>query len=276
MFVIFGASTDIGQRLGAKLRATNLPVRSISRSAPGGIAADLNTGEGLKAALDGAEVVISCAHARHTDRLIATLPASVRRLILMGSAWRYSRIPNPRADEVRAGEERFIASQANGIMLHSAMIYGGHHENNIQRLLRLIRKTPIVPAPGGGRHMVQPIYVDDVVSCLFSATQRDWQGANVLPIAGPKLKWREMVLQCATAIDRRRLVLPIPSTPLVAALKNLHHLGLSPIHPDVIRRFSEDVDIPLGAITDQLGVSPRDFTSGIALAVADWRRAGII
>jgi NADH dehydrogenase len=276
MFVIFGASTDIGQRLGAKLRAENLPVRSISRSAPGSIAADLNTGDGLKTALDGAEVVISCAHARHTDRLIAALPASVRRLVLMGSAWRYSHIPNLRADEVRAGEARFIASQANGVMLHSAMIYGGHQENNIQRLLRLIRKTPVIPAPGGGKHTVQPIYIDDVVNCLFSAAQRDWHGANVLPIAGPKLKWREMVLQCAAAIDRRRLVLPIPSTPLIAALRSLHRLRLSPVHPDVIRRFSEDVDIPLGAMTEQLSVLPRDFTSGIALAVSDWRRAGII
>ena len=83
MFVIFGASTDIGQRLGTKLRTKNQPVRSISRSAPGCVAADLATGEGLKAALDGAEVVISCAHARHTERLIAALPPA----FTVSSSW---------------------------------------------------------------------------------------------------------------------------------------------------------------------------------------------
>lgn len=276
MFVIFGASTDIGQRLGAKLRTKNQPVRSISRSAPGCVAADLATGEGLKAALDGAEVVISCAHARHTERLIAALPPSVHRLVLMGSAWRYSRIPNPRADDVRTGEKQFLASRADGVMLHSAMIYGGYQENNIQRLLRLIRRVPVIPAPGGGRHKVQPIYIDDVVSCLFSAAHRDWRGANVLPIAGPWLTWREMVMRCAAAIDRPAFVLPVPTLPLLASLDGLHRLGLSPVHPDVIRRFGEDVDIPLGPMAEQLGVSPRDFAKGIVLAIADWRQAGII
>jgi len=276
MFVIFGGSTDIGQRLGAKLRAGELPVRSISRSAPECVAADLATGDGLKAALDGAEVVISCAHARYTAPLIAALPASVRRVVLMGSAWRYSRIPNPRADEVRAGEERFLASGVDGVMLHSAMIYGGHQENNIQRLIRLIRKVPVIPAPGGGRHRVQPIYIDDVVSCLFSAANRDWRGANIVAIAGPGLTWREMVTRCAASIGRRSLVLPIPAMPAVAALGYLHRLGISPVNADVIRRFGEDVNIPLATMTEQLGISPRDFASGIALAVAEWRRAGII
>ncbi len=276
MFVIFGASTDIGQRLGARLRSTGLSVRLISRSAPECVVADLATGEGLKAALDGAEVVISCAHARYAGKLIAALPPSVRRLVLVGSAWRYSRVPNPRADEVRAAEEKFLASDVNGIMLHSTMIYGGHHENNVQRLLRLIQKTPIIPAPGGGRHKVQPIYVDDVVNCLFAATQRDWRGANVLPIGGPKLTWREMVARCGAAIGRHSLVLPVPAATMIALLDLLRNVGISPLDPDVIRRFAEDADIPLGAMSEQLGVSPRDFDSGIALAVTEWQQAGII
>jgi uncharacterized protein YbjT (DUF2867 family) len=122
--VIFGASTDIGQRLGARLRTANVIIRSISRSAPGCVAADLTTGEGVDRALEGAKVVISCAHARYTAKLIAALPSGVGHLVLMGSAWRYSRVPNPRADEVRRAEELFLASGLNGVMLHSAMIYG--------------------------------------------------------------------------------------------------------------------------------------------------------
>jgi uncharacterized protein YbjT (DUF2867 family) len=276
MFVIFGASTDIGQRLTLRIKSTSQPARAISRSFPGCVAADLATGEGLRTALHGAKVVISCAHARYTGPLIAALPPSVQRLVLMGSAWRYSRIPNPRADEVRAAEKLFLASGFNGVMLHSAMIYGGQQENNIQRLITLIRRVPLIPAPGGGRHQVQPIYVEDVVSCLFASAQRNWRGANMLPIAGPALTWREMVLRCAAAIDRRPVLLSIPTSPIIAALSVFQRLGISPINPDVIRRFGENVDIPLPPISEQLGVLPRDFGSGVALAVAEWRRSGII
>ena len=276
MFVIFGASTDIGQRLGDVLKDTNQTVRPISRSLTGHVTADLTTGEGLDAALHGAKVVISCAHARYTGKLLSALPPTVKRLVLMGSAWRYSRIPNPRADEVRAAEKLFLSSGLNGVMIHSTMIYGGSQENNIQRLIRLLQKFSVMPVPGGGQHQVQPIYVDDVVGCLLSATQRDWQGSNVLPIAGPGLTWREMAKHCAAAINRRCFVLPVPTAPAILALDGLRRLGASSVHPDVIRRFSEGVDISLDAISQQLGVVPRDFASGVALAVTEWRRAGII
>jgi uncharacterized protein YbjT (DUF2867 family) len=276
MFVIFGASTDIGQRLGEMLKTTSQPVRTISRSVPGYVAADLTTGEGLDSALRGAEVVISCAHARHTGKLLTALPPTVKRLVLMGSAWRYSRIPNPRADEVRAAEKLLLTSGLNGVMLHSTMIYGGRQENNIQRLIRLLQKLPVIPVPGGGQHQVQPIYVDDVVGCLFSAAHHEWQGANVLPIAGPGLNWREMAQHCAAAVNRRCSILPVPTAPAILALDCLRRLGVPTVHPDVIRRFNEGVDIPLDAMSQQLGVVPRDFASGVALAAAEWRRAGII
>ena len=276
MFVIFGASTDIGQRLGEMLKTTNQTVRPISRSLPDHVQADLTTGEGLDAALRGAEVVISCAHGRYTDNLLAALPPTVKRLVLMGSAWRYSRIPNPRADEVRAAEKLFLRSGLNGVMLHSTMIYGGRQENNIQRLIRLLQKLPVIPVPGGGKHQVQPIYVDDVVRCLFSAAHHEWQGPNVVPVAGPGLSWREMAQHCAAAINRRCSVLSVPTAPAILALDCLRRLGVSPVHPDVIRRFSEGVDIPLDAMSQQLGLVPRDFASGVALAVAEWRRTGII
>ena len=98
----------------------------------------------------------------------------------------------------------------------------------------------------------------------------------MVPIAGPRLTWHEMTTLCATAIGRHPVLLPVPIMPLLFALRALKGLRISPINPDVIRRFSEDVDIPLGAMIKQLGVSPRDFGSGIALAVAEWRQPGIV
>jgi uncharacterized protein YbjT (DUF2867 family) len=276
LFVIFGASTDIGRRLGDRLTAANHAVRSVSRSSPGSVAADLATGVGMDKALDGAKIVISCAHARFTGSLVAALPSGVQRLILMGSAWRYSHIPNPRADQVRAAEGLFLASGHNGVMLHSTMIYGGRQENNVQRLIKFLQNVPVIPTPGGGRHQVQPIYIDDVVSCLYSAALRDWQGAHVLPIAGPGLTWREMAEHCASAVGRRRVVFPVPATPVIVALECLHRMGVSPIHPDVVRRFTENVDIPVVKMVEQLGLVPCDFASGIKLAVAEWCRLGII
>jgi nucleoside-diphosphate-sugar epimerase len=276
VLVVFGASSDIGRRLTARLAAAGDPVRGVSRRLPGTVHADLDTGEGVAAALDGATTVVSCAHARFTAQLLAALPARVDRLVLMGSAWRYSRVPNPRADAVRRGEAAFLASRRDGVMLHATMIYGGAQENNIQRLLAQLRRLPVVPAPGGGRQTVQPIYIDDVVACLFAAARRDWRGGHVIPIAGPPLTWRRMVEICAAAIGRHPPILPVPAAPLIGALALANRFGIGILDANVIRRFREDVDIPLAEMTAALGVTPRDFESGLRLAVENWTKAKII
>lgn len=253
-----------------------MAIRRVGRALDGAAPADLATGEGVAAALDGATTVVSCAHARFTESLLAALPPGVDRLVLMGSAWRYSRVPNPRADEVRRGEAAFLASRRNGVMLHATMIYGGAQENNIQRLIALLARLPVLPAPGGGRQTVQPIHVDDVVACLHAAVRRDWHGPQVLAIAGPKLTWRRMVALCAAAIGRHPPVVPVPAAPLVGALALANRLGLRKLDANVIRRFREDVDVDLAGMIAALGVTPRTFEAGIRQAVDGWRQTGVI
>jgi len=53
-------------------------------------------------------------------------------------------------------------------MLHAAMIYGGNQEN-ISKAAGGQSDASCMPAPGGGRQIVQPIYIDDIVDCLFVA-----------------------------------------------------------------------------------------------------------
>jgi nucleoside-diphosphate-sugar epimerase len=267
VIVIFGASTDIGVRLAQRLLEAGLQVRPISRQK-----ADLETGDGLAEAIADSTVVVSCAHARHTQALLNAVPKTVEQIICTGSAWRYSAVKNSKADEVRQAEKQFLSSGRNGVMLHPTMIYGGNQERNIQRLLALIRKMPLIPAPGGGRQIVQPIYVDDVVASLFSAIKTAWDGPNILPIAGPPLQWREMVAICADAIGCKRNIVTVPLSPILVALSALNRMGINVIDSNVVRRFREDVKIPLGPMRDRLSVEPRDFRTGIALAVQGWQR----
>ena len=138
MIVIFGASTDIGRRLASRLTDANLDFRRVSRSAGGDMQADLSTGAGVQAAMQGVDTVVSLAHSKFTGRILDAMPVTVSKVVLTGSAWRYSEVPNIRADQVRNAEALFLNRKCNGVMLHPTMIYGGEQENNIKRLLRAI------------------------------------------------------------------------------------------------------------------------------------------
>src|SRR5262249_39793996 len=212
-----------------------------------------------------AEVVISCAHARHTSQLLGNLGRRVRQVVLVGSAWRYSLLKNVKADEVRAGEAAFLESGYCGVMLHPTMIYGGTQEKNIQQLLKVIRRWPVIPLPGGGRHLVQPIYVDDVAKCVVAAAQKQWTYSAVMSIAGPEpMCWRKMVEVVMNETAYRRVLIPIPLSPIIQFLTLLARLGIStPVDPDILRRFREDVNFSVEKMQNELGVKSRTFETGL-------------
>lgn len=279
MIAIFGASSDIGKRVTQQLLDEGREVRLISRHPHGldpraeQMVGDLSGGSDVRPALEGAEIVVSCAHARHTAVLLAVLPAKAPTLVLTGSAWRYSTIPDPRGQAIRDAEAIFLASGRNGVMLHPTMIYGGTQERNIQRLLALIQQWPLLPAPGGGRHLVQPIHIEDAAACLLAAIRRNWAGPQVIAVAGPTaMAWRDMAGACMKAIGVRRLIVPVPLAPAIGAVRLLRSAGIRlPVDANVLRRFREDIDVPLASMREQLGVLPRRFEVGLQQALQGWR-----
>lgn len=274
MIVVFGASTDIGQRLVEKLRSKGFTCRAVSRTIKDAIRADLRTGDGVADAIFGASVVVSCAHAEHTGAILRACPCDVP-MVLVGSAWRYSRVPNTRANLVREAEAQFLDSKHRGIMLHPSMIYGGNQENNIRRLLQVMKKIPFIPAPGGGRQIVCPIYVDNLVDCLYLAVKRKWDNKYIVGVAGPPLTWRRMVEICLHSIDLWRPIICVPVGPTVWSLELFEKLGIKVVDPDVIRRFGDNVDISISRMREILPVNPCSFEEGIALAIEKWRQQGL-
>ncbi|QWG25084.1 hypothetical protein KMZ93_09505 [Bradyrhizobium sediminis] len=257
-----------------KLRAAGIPFKRVSRR--DGTIANLSSGAGVRDALLDADVVVSCAHARYTQSILRNLPSRPTILVLMGSAWRWSAISNKRADEVRQAEVDFMACHHNGVMLHATMIYGGDQENNIQRLLQTIQRFPALPVPGGGRQIVQPVYIDDVVDCLFAAATTKWKGRHVVGVAGKPLSWRMMAKICAKSIDRRCAIVSVPASLLLVAIRLLNKIRTTQIDTGIVQRFSENVDIPLVAMMKMFAVQPREFEAGIRLALENWRRDGVV
>lgn len=269
MIVLFGASSDIGQRLHGRLESAGLEVRKVSRSLPDGFKADLATLEGVDEAVRGADKVVSCAHARYTEVILkACAPGTP--VVLTGSTWRFSKVPNPAADRVRAAERMFLASNNPGVMLHPTMIYGGYQERNIQRLLSVLKRFPIIPIPGGGRQVVRPIYIDDLVECIFRAVQKVWDAPSAFAVAGPPLTWRDMAAACAEARGLKRSFVTVPITPAIRLLEILRRAGTKTPSPDILRRFSESPDFSTQEMTSLLGVVPRPFETGIRQAIRGW------
>lgn len=271
---VAGASGRSGAALCRALLARGVPfvpvVRSAARWAATGLPgsprlADLADPAALAAALGDARRVASCAHARHALAILAAAPGA-HRFAFLGSTRKFTRWPDDHGSGVLAGEAAFLASGRPGAMLHPTMIYGAEGEDNVQRLARLLRRLPLVPLPGGGRNLVQPIHQGDVTRCLLAALDRGWDGPESLVIAGPDaLPYRNFVGAVASAagLPRPRVV-PVPLLPLrlLAPLTALP--GLPRIRGAELRRVTEDKAFDIAMMRERLGVEPIPLEEGLA------------
>lgn len=245
-------------------------VRSAERWAATGLpgpprVADLE-GDGLQAALAGASAIVSCAHARHTAAILAAAPADAR-LVCLGSTRKFTHWPDAHGNGVLAGERALLASGRRAVMLHPTMIYGAAGEDNVQRLAALLGRLPLVPLPGGGRALVQPIHQADVTRSLRAALEMALDGPEAIVIAGPEpLPYAGFVRAVAQAagLSRPRIV-PVPAAALLA-LAPLTRLPLLPrIRGAEIRRLLEDKAFSVAPMRVRLGVLPLPLSDGLAL-----------
>ena len=271
---VIGASGRSGAALCRALLARGTPfvpvVRNPARWAAAGLpgtprVATLD-GAGLWDALAGAAQVVSCAHARHIPAVLAAAPADTR-FVFLGSTRKFTQWPDAHGDGVLAGERALRASGRPGILLHPTMIYGAEGEDNVRRLAALLRRLPVVPLPGGGRALVQPVHQSDLTGAILAALGTEAAGPESLVVAGPDaLPYAGFVRAVAHAagLPPPRIV-PIPPT-LLRALAPLTVLpGLPRIRGAEIRRLGEDKAFDIAPARARLGFDPMPLSRGLAL-----------
>lgn len=289
---VLAASGRIGARLVRALAARGLGVRAVGRDPkrmaeacqslqstgldPAKIdrrVADLEDPAALAPALAGAEVVINCAPARFAGDVLRALPPTATRFVALGSTRKFTRFPDQAALEVQAAERLLAQAGVDQVcvMVHPTMIYGGGAERNVARVMEYVRRFPLAPLPLGGRMLVQPIHVDDVVAALAAAALRPGLASRAIVIAGAKaITLAELFEACARASGKRIWIVPAPLRLLLFAGGLAEKLKVKlPVSRAEILRFTEDKSFPIDDMVAELGVQPVSFEVGLGKVLAE-------
>ena len=270
---VLGATGNVGCALVAALAARGAEIVAIARTLSdlqslGGTvqlrAVDLDGDEQkLREALKGVSCVINVAHARYTRKIIAALPHNAVRLITLGSTRKFTRFHDQKAAQMQDAQAAH-AQGVNGVILHPTMIYGGM-DNNISRILKIVRWTPLVPLPQQGRALLQPVHRDDVVQCLLAAVSADTGNAPIIIAGAQAMTYARIIQACSRLVGRRVRVISVP-LPAMMALAWLTRCvpGVPPITRDEVRRLLEDKAFDIGPMQARLGVKPCTFEEGLA------------
>jgi uncharacterized protein YbjT (DUF2867 family) len=192
----------------------------------------------------GAAAVINMAHVGFAEHVVkACQLAGVRRVISLSSTRRFTQFPERTARMVIAGEAAFAASGLDWTVLRPSMIFGGDRDNNLEKLVRWLRKCPVLPLPGGGRNLVQPVFTWDVVDAIVRALERpETTVGRALTLAGPRaMTQRELYEIVGRALGRKVILVPVPFGLMLAGAGLLEKTQRRPlITRDQVRRTLED------------------------------------
>lgn len=213
---VIGGTGGLGSLVVAELAARGDDVRAVSRSAPGAGAlpagaeharADLSTGEGLRAALDGVDVVVDAANARRAARAVlvdgtlrlgaAAADAGVAHHLLI-SIVGCDRVPHPYYD-AKVAQEGALASGTTPWSVLRATQFHALVGQMLAPAVRM-RVLPLVRIP------LQPIDTAVVARRLADAVHGEPANGRLPDVAGPQVEQLDALARAWAAHAGRRLL----------------------------------------------------------------------
>jgi NADH dehydrogenase len=195
-------------------------------------------------------------HVQHTANLIeAARETGVRRFIYLSRLGADRTSAYPLFCARGEAEIAVRESELDYTILQAAITYGpGDVFTNV--LVMLAKMIPFVmPIPEAGTSRFQPMWVEDLVTCLVATLDRDDLIGQTIPLGGPEhFTLEQLVAQILGAAGMQRRIAHV-RTPLVRTVIDLFNI-LLPRSPMPYRWL--DV-LALGSATD-LGAIPLHFS----------------
>lgn len=236
MILVTGATGFIGRVLVRHLVEAGYPVRTLIRPSPRtprlplGVPVDaavvgLGDTRGLRAALRGVDTIFHLASAEGQGARADLLSADIQGTLNLAQAAVESRvqriffISHLGADRASAfpvmkakgiAEEHIRHSGVPYTILRSALVYGPE-DHFTTGLAWMVRRAPgLLPLPGGGQARLQPLWVEDLVTCLLHAYETPETINQTYEIGGSEYYSLRQMVEVIMSVTRRwRWLVPL-------------------------------------------------------------------
>ncbi len=300
--LITGASGFVGLHLARRLRREGIPCRALVRatSSSGPLRAlgvplavgDLTRPSTLDDALEGCEAVVHLAGAADVaDPVVnhrvnvdgsanlgrACERAGVARVVHFSTNCALRELRDAYGESKRQGEQALASCDLDLRIFRPTMIYG-EGSKEFTTFVRTVGRSPFVPVPGSGKHLLRPVFVDDVIDATVTALTRHGLGGRAYDIVGPTaLPFDELIARVASEIGVRRRPVHFPLSLCLLGARILGKLWTHPpVVPDQVLAFAQDTRGDLGPPSRDLDWEPVDVETGLRrlFTRTPWRRIG--
>ncbi len=167
--------------------------------------------------------------------------AGITRVVHMSAIGADANSPSLQARSRAAGEAAVFETLPDSVVLRPSIAFGPE-DHFFNRFAAMARVLPALPLFGGGHTRFQPVFVGDIARAVADAVDGKAKPGTIYELGGPEVKtFRECLETTLAAIDRRRLLVPVPWW-LASAKASV--LQLWPWHPlltvDEVRQLKLD------------------------------------
>jgi NADH dehydrogenase len=288
MILVTGGTGFVGTHLLRRLAETEPrgTVRTLVRNqakalVPDGVSAvegDITQPETLPAAVAGVDAVIHAAaitgdrkepyrgaydrvNRVGTENLMsAAKSAGVKRVVVV-SGLGCRPAPAGTYMATRWGMEEAVRGSGIPFVILQPSVLFGDGAPFVTALAGLARVLPVLPLVGGGRTRFQPLWIEDLVTCLIASTTSETPAGHTLSLGGSEwATFKEVLQTICRAMPARRLLVPLPM-PIARIQARLMTAVLPnpPLTPAALELFSFDNATNLDAVDKAFGFHPRGF-----------------
>ena len=289
MILVTGGTGFIGRHVVARLAEGGEPVRVAARGSrkadlPDGVeqvTADVVSGEGLAEAMAGVDkvahlvAVITEKGGQRFDGVIRggtanvvseAEKAGVKKLVYVSAIGAAEDPKFPYWHAKWQAEQAVTAGNLDYTILRPSLVFGPE-DDFFNRLERLVRRTPVVPVAGDGQTRFQPIWVEDVVSCVVACLNEGVHDREIVEIGGSEYySYNEIIDLIRRKVGTRKPKMHVPLWAMRPGARVLQALLPSPpVTTDQLAMLSKDNITELDAVPKAFGFAPTSLRAGLGL-----------
>jgi uncharacterized protein YbjT (DUF2867 family) len=294
MIAITGGTGFIGSHLVRLVLDSGRRVRVLARRPGRGydlaragaelVRGDILDPRSLEQGFDGAEAVIhlvgiivekgantfEAVHHRGTANVVAAARAAgVKRLVHMSALGTREAARSDYHRTKWRGEEAVRASGLDWTIHRPSLVYG-EGPDFVSRFVSIIRWSPVLPVPGDGRNLLQPVWVGDVAACFLQSVAKPETVGRAYELGGPRPCTLDEVLDEVMAVlgkRRPRVHVPIRLlNPQLAVLEKV--LPNPPATRDQLLMLLEDNVCDTGPMRRDFDVEMPSLRKGLERVLA--------
>ncbi len=277
MILITGGTGFVGRHLVARLLQQGEQVRLLARRSTDVPGAEFRPGdatdrasladplEGCRAAIHLVGIIrergrdtFKRTHIRGTHNVVeACKEAGVTRLLHMSALGTRPHAASRYHRSKWKAEEIVRASGLEATIFRPSVIFG-EGGAFLPQIRDLLARAPIIPVIGPGTSLLQPVWVEDVVSCFVASLQKPETIGRTYSLGGPETYgFQQLLDQIAEVegIDKPKVHLPPGLVrPLAAIMSRLS--PKFPLTPDQLTMLLEDNVCDITEMRQTFGIRP--------------------